>query len=139
MIGGRQRVLAGLVAGLLLAWLLVGAALLPDPSGMGTHRQLGLPPCGWIVAFNRPCPTCGMTTSFASAVHGQFGDSLRAQPFATGLAIAVAAAFWGCVYTAATGSGVLAVYAFLLRPRWVWATLGLLALAWVYKLAAATV
>lgn len=126
--------LAGALAAVLLAWLLVGATLTPDPSGMGTHRQMGLPPCGWIVAFGKPCPTCGMTTSFTNAVHGHFLASFEGQPFATLLALAVSAGFWGCVYAACTGLAMGRVYAFLLRPRWVWAMLALLLVAWGYKL-----
>ncbi len=134
----RARILAALAALLLLAWLIVGASLTPDASGMGTHRQLGLPPCGWVLAFGKPCPTCGMTTSFANASHGWLWASLKAQPFATFLAIGAGIGFWACLYSALTGSGVVRVYAFLLRPRWVWAMLGFLVLSWGYKLAVAT-
>jgi hypothetical protein len=83
---------AGLVAlGLsLLAGFALAAWLPPDPRGYGTHQQLGLPPCTMIALFNRPCPGCGMTTSFAHFVRGQFGDAARANP--AGLLIAVSCA-----------------------------------------------
>ncbi|HLO40731.1 MAG TPA: DUF2752 domain-containing protein [Phycisphaerales bacterium] len=134
----KQRVLAGLVGTLLLAWLVVGASLRPDVSGMGTHRQLGLPPCGWIVAFNRPCPTCGMTTAFSAAAQGKLQTALVAQPFGALLALAAATGVWVCWYAALTGSSLPGVYAFLLRPRWVWLMFGLLAISWVYKLMVAS-
>jgi hypothetical protein len=123
---------------LLLVWLLVGASLRPAAGGMGTHRQLGLPPCGWIVAFNRPCPTCGMTTAFSAASQGDLVTAFRAQPFGALLALAVATGVWVCGYAAVTGSALPAVYAFLLRPRWVWVMFGMLLISWVYKLVVAS-
>ncbi|MCK6476501.1 MAG: DUF2752 domain-containing protein [Phycisphaerales bacterium] len=131
----RARILAGLVAVLLLGWLVLGSALAPDGSGIGTHRQLGLPPCGWILAFSKPCPTCGMTTAFANAAHGRLGASLAAQPFGTLVAVGAAIGFWTCLHAACTGVSTGRVYAFLLRPAWVWTALALLAASWGYKLA----
>ena len=49
---------------LALAPLVIAAALSPSNAGHGTHRQLGLPACGWQTNMGLPCPTCGMTTSF---------------------------------------------------------------------------
>jgi hypothetical protein len=43
----------------------VARALVPDPSGLGTHAQLGLPPCVFHALTSWPCPACGLTTSFA--------------------------------------------------------------------------
>lgn len=61
--------------------LLVTARLLtPAPSGVGTHTQLGLPPCGFLVLFGRPCPACGLTTAFVHLAHLAPLDSLRANP-----------------------------------------------------------
>ena len=74
---------------LVLAWsaactvLGVAAWLRPDPTGHGTHTQLGLPPCGMMVNTGIPCPSCGMTTAFAFAIRGNVIESLRAQPFGT--------------------------------------------------------
>lgn len=133
----KQRVLCAMFAFMLLAWLTLASALTPASGGMGTHRQLGLPPCGWIIAFNKPCPTCGMTTAFSHASHGQLLAAARVQPFALLLALGVSAGFWGCLYTAVSGSAVMGSYAFLLRPRWIWVMLGLLAISWGYKLVVA--
>lgn len=73
-----------------LAWAAVGLAcaailgvaffLTPDPSGMGTHRQLGLPPCGFVLTSGLPCPTCGMTTAFCHVVRGRLLAGFVAQP-----------------------------------------------------------
>ena len=40
------------------ATLILGVAawLSPSTDGIGTHQQLGLPQCGWIVAADLPCP-----------------------------------------------------------------------------------
>ncbi|MER3497046.1 MAG: hypothetical protein C4320_10030, partial [Armatimonadota bacterium] len=56
------------------------AVLQPDPAGHGTHRQLGLAPCPCAVIFNRPCPGCGLTTSWTALVHGMVGLAFRAHP-----------------------------------------------------------
>lgn len=82
-------------------WLLVGVCLgiftlfgvarvlTPNESGVGTHRALGFPPCGAIVAWGIPCPSCGMTTSWAWFVRGQFGRSWSSNPGGLMLAIFV--------------------------------------------------
>ncbi len=67
----------------LLGLLGIARCLVPDPSGMGTHRQLGLPPCGLVQAFGIPCPSCGMTTSWAYLTRGQISESLSANPAGT--------------------------------------------------------
>ena len=62
--------LSGLIA--------VAAVLPPRAQGLGTHQQLGLPPCSVRVMFGQPCPSCGMTTSWANLVRGNVGNALRA-------------------------------------------------------------
>jgi hypothetical protein len=49
-----------------------------NPRTMSTHTQLGLPPCNFATLTGKPCPSCGMTTSFALLVRGDVGASLRA-------------------------------------------------------------
>ncbi len=53
---------------------------------METHLQLGLPPCQFRFMTGVPCPSCGMTTSFALLMHGDLADSLRANAVGTLLA-----------------------------------------------------
>lgn len=62
----------------------------PDgtPRTMETHRQLGLEPCSFKVMTGYPCPSCGMTTSFAHLMHGDVANSLRANWVGTLLAVA---------------------------------------------------
>jgi hypothetical protein len=45
--------------------------LVPDPSGLGTHTQLGLPRCLFLVLTGLPCPACGLTTCFAHMARGE--------------------------------------------------------------------
>src|SRR5690606_7505328 len=58
--------------------LLLARALVPSPSGFGTHTQLGLPPCAFRAIFDLPCPTCGMTTAFAHMARGELARGFRA-------------------------------------------------------------
>jgi hypothetical protein len=52
--------------------------LSPEEQGWGTHRQLGLPPCSVRLLWGIRCPMCGMTTSWAYAVRGQFAAAAAA-------------------------------------------------------------
>jgi uncharacterized protein DUF2752 len=63
------------------AWLIYTAlSIAPDPRGHGTHEQLGLEPCGYLKRTGQPCPSCGMTTSFAHMVRLQVVPALGANP-----------------------------------------------------------
>lgn len=64
-----------------LAVVVTATQLTPAPEGMGTHQQLGLPPCGFLVVTGIPCPGCGLTTSFSHMVRGEFTGATRANPF----------------------------------------------------------
>jgi hypothetical protein len=65
-----------LVAGAgLLGLLFASRWLTPDPRGLGTHEQLGLPPCGFYLWWGVPCPSCGMTTSWAWLVQFEFAEA----------------------------------------------------------------
>ncbi|GJQ26732.1 MAG: hypothetical protein HBSAPP02_17640 [Phycisphaerae bacterium] len=68
----------------------MAAILKPDPRGYGTHEALGMEPCGFVFMMGLPCPTCGMTTSFAYLMHGQPLASLKAQPAGFLLCVATA-------------------------------------------------
>ena len=58
----------------------IGIALHPDRYGHGTHQQLGLPPCPSVLLFGRPCPGCGLTTSWTAFIHGHFAEAFHAHP-----------------------------------------------------------
>jgi hypothetical protein len=83
----RQRLFCALAG--LFAWglLLIASQLEPDPSGRGTHRQLGLPPCSFILFLGVPCPGCGMTTSWTLATNGRLVEAWTTNAAGTLLAV----------------------------------------------------
>jgi hypothetical protein len=85
--------------GIGLSSLLVTAFLLqPSSQGYGTHQQLGLPPCTFVVLYGRRCPACGMTTSWSHLVRGQLPSALAANVGGTLLGgIVLLAAPWSLV------------------------------------------
>ena len=68
---------------LVLSTVTLGIAryLRPTERGFGTHEQLGLPPCTFLQLTGIPCPSCGLTTSFAHAAHGHWWQAFLTQPF----------------------------------------------------------
>jgi len=99
----QQRVLVGACGILLAVPLVVAARLVPDPAGLGTHQQLGLPPCTFQWLFGMRCPTCGMTTSWSHATRGQVRQALSANVGGLLLAVmAMGAAPW-CFVSAVRG------------------------------------
>jgi hypothetical protein len=86
------------------AVLLVARWLTPDPSGMGTHVQLGLPPCGFFYLTRLPCPTCGLTTSFAHMARLQvtlaFDAHWLGPPLFALTVVTVVVCAWSCVTAA---------------------------------------
>jgi Protein of unknown function (DUF2752) len=75
-----KTVLAGLAV---MAGGVLGVARRLDPAarGYGTHTELGLPPCTFLRLTHLPCPSCGMTTSFAWAARMDFWQAFLANPF----------------------------------------------------------
>lgn len=72
-----------LVAIGLIAVFVIGACLHPygannEPLTQETHRQLGLPPCGFYAMTGLPCPSCGFTTSFSLLMHLDPANAMRA-------------------------------------------------------------
>lgn len=73
---------------LLLSLLGIAATLQPSPDGFGTHRQIqiplltpdgeGLPACSFMQTYGKPCPSCGMTTSWAWLMKGNLWASSQA-------------------------------------------------------------
>ncbi len=71
------RLVALGLAVLPLTLLLVASRLQPSSAGLGTHQQLGLPPCSMRVIAGIRCPGCGMTTSWAHFTRGQWQSSFQ--------------------------------------------------------------
>ena len=118
--------------------LIVAASLDPEPVGVGTHRQMGLPACGLLVRFGIPCATCGMTTAVCLAVQGRMIDALTVQPAGAVLAVMTSMAAMISAYGLLTGASLGPVVTWLWRPRLVWAVGGVLIGSWLYKIVCIT-
>ncbi|MBL9140387.1 MAG: DUF2752 domain-containing protein [Phycisphaerae bacterium] len=129
-----ERWVAAGIAVVCASILGVAVWLSPSPNGVGTHRALGLPECGWISQMNMPCPSCGMTTAFSHAAHGSLLRSFAVQPMGALLALATASVFVVAIFVACTGSMVGHVLADRMSAR-ILLLLGILAvMAWGYKI-----
>ncbi|MDP1661537.1 MAG: DUF2752 domain-containing protein [Phycisphaerales bacterium] len=129
---GGVRLAAAFISVVLLAVLALAATLHADPAGHGTHEQIGLPACGFALATGKPCPTCGMTTAFTHAAHGNYRRSLATQPGGLAASLGVAAFLWPCMHTAVTGSRALELCGKLLTPKALWIAAGIWIGSWVY-------
>ncbi len=131
----RARLWSGLILTACVGVLSVAAWVSPDPSGLGTHRQLGFPVCTAVMLTGYPCPTCGMTTAFAHAVRGQFISAFAAQP--AGLALAVGTIATGILSVFVLLSGyVPSVNWYRISPsRVVLIVAAVILLGWFFKLA----
>lgn len=131
---GKERLMAAAIALACLSVLVVALILQPSPDGFGTHRQLGMPPCGWVQAFGKPCMTCSMTTAFSHMAHGHVVQSFVTQPMGAFLALVTASAVWIGAHGAIFGSRMGWLCGKLFTGRIMWPFLGLLLAAWVYKI-----
>jgi len=129
-----ERVLSGFLSAGLLGILSLSAWLSPSSDGHGTHTQLGMRPCMWAAALDKPCPTCGMTTSFAHAGEGHWLESFTTQPMGTLLVILTSVIFWGALAQTLSGARLGSMIQPALRPRVIWTMVALLMVAWIYKI-----
>ena len=132
----QDRIRYLVVAGSSTALLLIARLLRPSVDGIGTHRQLGLPPCAFLHFTCIPCPSCGLTTSVAHAARLHFYESVITQPF--GLVVFISAVL-----------GIpLSIYFIYRRVPWsnlnrlrgrnlvIYLMIALFILSWLYKIAA---
>jgi hypothetical protein len=84
--GALLAVAAGLVLVFAIALWLNPYDQEGRPRRLETHTQMGLPPCTFKTVTGLPCPSCGMTTSFALLMHGDVWNSLKANAVGTLLA-----------------------------------------------------
>lgn len=126
-----ERVWSAVLAIAVVTPLVIAAFLRADPAGHGTHTQLGLPPCGWVVAYGKPCPTCGMTTAFTHAAVGRLDRAFLVQPAGTVFAVVAAGLFWAGLHTAVTGSRVGPAMLTGLQSRHAFGMIAVLLAGWI--------
>jgi Protein of unknown function (DUF2752) len=73
------------------------------PLRLASHQSLGMPACRFKEMTGLPCPSCGMTTSFAHLVRGDVWNSVRANWVGTGLAVFCAFLIPWCLVSAVRG------------------------------------
>ncbi|MBA4191699.1 MAG: hypothetical protein C0467_27280 [Planctomycetaceae bacterium] len=109
---GLLVVAAGLVCVFAAAFWINPYAPDGTPRTMATHTQLGMPPCNFVVMTSKPCPACGMTTSFALLVRGDVLASMRANWAGTIIAV-----LWAFTLVWAVASGIAGRTLFIPRGR----------------------
>lgn len=129
------RAIWGFVAAVCAAVLGVARYLPPDERGFGTHQQLGMPPCSFVLTTGLPCPTCGMTTAFSMIMHGRPWAGVMAQPAGALLCVAAVGLLGFSVYAAVTGRIVSINWERVGPVRIALGTTLLFMLAWGFKLA----
>ena len=97
------RAIAFLTAALCATLFILAAVATPSETGVGTHQTLGLNRCQFLQSTGLPCPSCGMTTSFAWFVRGNLVASFYVQPMGCVVAILAAMTFWAALYVGFTG------------------------------------
>ena len=127
------RALALAVALSCLAVLGLAARLPPSPTGIGSHRALGLQSCHFLDTTGLPCPSCGMTTSFTWFARGNLLASLYVQPMGAALAAITACCVWGGLYIALTGRPVYRLLRLIPGRYYLLPLLTLGVLAWGWK------
>ena len=116
--------------------ILMGIAwwLQPDARGYGTHHQLGLPDCSFIVLWGIPCPMCGMTTSWSNLMHGDWANAFRANPGGALLGLtsmlAIPICFWRAWVGVATQNNWLSRFTLL----WFCLMIFVIALFWIWQI-----
>jgi hypothetical protein len=111
--------------------LALAGTIVPDPSGLGSHQQLGLAPCFMPAIVGIPCPTCGMTTAFAHAVRFQFVSAAAAQPvglllagltftaMTAGFDLLVTGRYWTLNWYRVSAVGLVVTFAGLVLISWI--------------------
>lgn len=135
----NQRLPALAVFLVAVAVLTVAYVLTPNThDGVGTHKAMGLPPCGLYETTGIPCMTCGMTTSFSLAAHGRLEAAFSNQPAGAVLAVLTAMAAVVSGLALVTGMSLAPIGRALWRPRIVMLSGAALVAAWVYKIVIVT-
>lgn len=127
-------VTAAVVFALSLGLLVVASRLDAAPTGVGTHSQLGMAPCGFLDRTGMPCATCGMTTSFALAADGRLIDAFFNQPAGALLALLTAIVALLSAYAMVKGMSLMPLVLALWKPMTIAAIAIMVLGAWGYKI-----
>jgi hypothetical protein len=116
--GWVSRVVWGGMFVVAVATVITAGFLHPDPAGHGTHTQLGLPPCGFLVMTGYPCPGCGLTTCFSSMAHFDPIAAAYANPFGVMLFLVTLISIPISAFSLWRGYAVISVLDRLRADRW---------------------
>jgi hypothetical protein len=142
-VGPAGRLLALLCCVVSMALLVTAVLIKPSPEGVGTHRQIRYlsgprgsapPACEFLRATNIPCPTCGMTTSYAYFVRGNWLASFYVQPMGFVLALMTGAFFWACLFVAVSGAPIHRLMTQVRGVVWITGLVGAAIAAWGWKI-----
>lgn len=118
----------------LAAPFVVLSMVAPAEAGLGTHTRLGLPTCTWPTALGIPCPSCGYTTAFTHAAHGDLWTSFLTQPAGFILALVSAMAAVVAIGAAVTAQPLHMLFAPLANRSVAWAAGAVFVVGWGYKI-----
>jgi hypothetical protein len=130
------RIWCAFALSICIGMLAVGFILTPSPDGTGTHRELGLPPCGFYSTTGIPCPTCGCTTAVSYLAHGQPINSFLTQPFGFTVGLIAFLLIPLSLVGLVTGKwhGPSAFFMGWYWQYWLWGGIGILLVGWAYKI-----
>lgn len=131
-LAGRLLALGVFVACVTLMYTAI--RLTPSPEGVGTHRAMGFYPCNMLVVTGIPCPTCGMTTSFAWFYRAELMGSLYVQPCGFVLAYLVAITGLGALYEVLTARPIHRILRVFSPKFYILSGSLLFTLGWAWKI-----
>jgi hypothetical protein len=132
--GWADRSVAAGLAATAVGVLGVARRLDPAARGYGTHTELGLPPCNFLRLTHLPCPSCGMTTSFAWAARMDFGHAFLANSFGLLLFFGTVALIPACIFLLWRRIPLWRITESALFNRVVYVAMALLFASWILKL-----
>ena len=132
--GRADRIIAVGMAAIAGGVLGVARWLHPAARGYGTHTELLLPPCNFLRLTQLPCPSCGMTTSFAWAARMDFWQAFLANPFGLLLFFGTVALIPACIFLVWRRIPLRQITESAQFNRAVYVATALLFASWIFKL-----
>lgn len=129
-----ERGSGALLAAAMALVILLARWLEPDPSGVGTHEQLGLAPCTFHWVLGLPCPFCGMTTAFSHLAHGNVATGFASQPAGALFFFGVLAVMVGGAACAVSGLFPARAVERLTAAKGLFLLAAIVGAAWIYTI-----